>query len=139
MSRSIISLGEFRTNGGGCWIELPRHSVPVSVRKDSLHTDLKLSAFSGVLLHTVPASWNAVTLLCLCKASFFFSQASARWSLRTWNSASKNLSEHPDFPSSLCRMHICLSQILLPGLWSWLSSAGGIEDQRMPFRCFCLC
>lgn len=36
MSRSIISLGEFRTNGGGCWIELPRHSVPVSVRKDSL-------------------------------------------------------------------------------------------------------
>lgn len=69
MSRSIISLGEFRTNGGGCWIEVPRHSIPVSVRKDSLGTDLILSVSLGVLLHTLPASWSAVPFLSLCKAS----------------------------------------------------------------------
>lgn len=106
MSRNIISLGEFRSNGGGCWIEVPRHSVPVSVRKDGLPTDLKLSASSGVLLHTVPACWSAFPLLALCQASFFFSHANARWSPRTWSPASRNPSEHPNFPSSLYCVHI---------------------------------
>lgn len=127
-ARSIISLGEFRTDGGGCWIEVPRHSVPISVRKYSSPRNLRLSASSGVLLHTVPASWSAVPLLSLCQASFFFSHASARWSPRTWSPTSKNPSEHPNFPSSSCCMHIYQSQILLCSLWTCLSSACGIED-----------
>lgn len=42
----------------------------MSIRTDPFPIDLKLSVFSGVLLHTVPASWSAVPLLSLCQASF---------------------------------------------------------------------
>lgn len=42
-------------------------------------------------------------------------------------------------PAYTVCIFIHLTQILLPGLWSWLSSAGGIEDQVMPFGCFWLC
>ena len=104
----------------------------MSVRTDRFCIDVKLSIFSGVLLHMVPASWSAVPLLSLCQASF--------------SSAMPMLGGVPEcgaqplrtqltvlcFPSILRCMHIYLSQVLLPGLWRWLSSAGATEGQMMP-------
>lgn len=49
---------------------MARQSIPTSVRTDRFPIDLKLNVVSGVLLHTIPASWSAVPLLSLCQATF---------------------------------------------------------------------
>lgn len=36
-------------------------------------------------------------------------------------------------------MHIYASQVLLPGLWRWLSSAAGTEGPMMPVGCSWAC
>lgn len=100
--------------GIGFPVSIGKHPLPLSLQLCLLRS---APSHSSCILSTVP-------LLSLCKASSFFSHANARWSPRIWSSASKNPSEHPGFPSSLCCMRIYLSQILLPGLWSCLLQEG---------------